>query len=57
MEQKIRMEENVIVIRDPKTFCFNFHFSKDVDKNLVRQIELIIKHNESLAEKKIKKGD
>ena len=30
----------MIVIRDPKTFCFNFEF--------------IIKSNESLAEKKIK---
>ena len=51
------MEENVIVIRDPKSFCFNFDFSKDVDENLVRQIEFIIKSKESLAEKKIKKGD
>ena len=57
MKQKIRMEENVIVIRDPKSFCFNFDFSKDVDENLVRQIEFIIKSKESLAEKKIKKGD
>ena len=28
------MEENMVVIRDPKTFYFNFHRPKDVDKNL-----------------------
>ena len=28
------MEEIMIVIRDPKTFCFNFDLSKDVDENL-----------------------
>ena len=28
------MEENVIVIRDSKTFCFNFDLSKDVDDSL-----------------------
>ena len=42
------------VIRDPKTFCFNFDFSKDVDDNLMHEIEFIIKSNESLGENKIK---
>ena len=28
------MEENMIVIRDPRTSCFNFDWPKDVDKNL-----------------------
>ena len=28
------MEENVIVIRDPKSFCFNFDWPKDADENL-----------------------
>ena len=28
------MEENMIVIRDPKTFCFNFHWANNVDENL-----------------------
>ena len=28
------MEENTIVIRDPKTFCFNFDWSKNVAENL-----------------------
>ena len=50
------MEENMIVMRDPKTFCFNFDLPKDVDENLMREIEFIIKSNESLA-KIIKKRD
>ena len=40
----------MIVIRNPKTFCFNFDLSKDVDENLKREIELFIKSIESLAE-------
>ena len=44
------MEENMIAIRDPKTFCFNFVLPKDVDENLKRETEFIIKSNESLAE-------
>ena len=28
------MEENMIVIRDPKTFYFHFDWSKDIDENL-----------------------
>ena len=32
----------MIVIRDPKTFCFNSDFPKDVDKNLKREIEKVI---------------
>ena len=37
MEENIIMEENMM-IRDPKTSCFNFEFPKDVDKNLEREI-------------------
>ena len=48
------MEENVIMIRDPKTFCFNFDWSKYADKNSKNEIEFIIKGNEYLAENKIK---
>ena len=48
------MDENIIVIRDPKTFCFNFDWPQDVDENLKHEIEFIIKSNESLAENKIK---
>ena len=43
------------VIRDPKTFVFNFDWPKDVDENLKHEIEFIIKSNELLAENKIKK--
>ena len=51
------MQENVIVIRDPKIFYFDCDWSKDVDENLKHEIEFIIKNNESLAENKIKKRD
>ena len=47
------MEENVVVIRDPKTFYFDFHCAEDVDENLKHGIELIIKSNESLVESNI----
>ena len=48
------MKENMIVIRDPKTFCFNSDFAKNVDDKLMHDIEFIIKSNGSLAENKIK---
>ena len=44
----------MVVIRDPKTFCFNFHSPKDVDENFKQETEFIIKSNEPLAENKIK---
>ena len=44
------MEENIIVIRDLKTFSFNFDLPKDVDENLRRETEFIIKSNESSLE-------
>ena len=43
------------MIRDPKTFYFNFDPPKDVDENLKNEIEFITKNNESLTENKIKK--
>ena len=46
------MEENMIVITDPKTFCFNFDWPKDVNENLKHEIEFMIRNNESLAENK-----
>ena len=49
------MEENITVIRDPKTFRFSFDFPKDVDENLKREVKFVINGNESLAENKIKK--
>ena len=48
------MEENIIVIRGPKNFCFNFDFSKDVNENLKCEIVFIIKSNESVAKSKLK---
>ena len=44
----------MIVIRDPKNFCFNFDCPKDIDENLKHKIEFIVKSNESLAENKTK---
>ena len=44
----------MIIIRDPKTFCFRFDLPKDVDENLKHEIEFIIKSNESFTENKIK---
>ena len=44
----------MIVIRDPKSFCFNFDKPNDVDENLKHETEFIIKSNESLTENKIK---
>ena len=43
-----------IIIRDPKTFCFNFAWPKYVYKNFKHEIEFIMEINESLAENKIK---
>ena len=40
----------MIAIRDSKTFKFNFDLTKYVYENLKREIEFIIKSNESLAE-------
>ena len=42
------------VIRDPKSFYFNFDRAKDFIENLKHKIEFIIKSNESLDENKIK---
>ena len=51
------MEENMIVIRYPKTFCFNFDRTKDVDENLKHEIEFIKKSNETLAGRKKQKNE
>ena len=50
------MKENIIVIRDPKTFCFNFDWPKDNGENSQHKIEFIIKRNESVAENEIVLG-
>ena len=50
----IIIERNMIEIRNPKTFYFDFDWPKDVDENLKHEIEFMIKSNESLAKNKIK---
>ena len=44
----------MVVIREPKTFYFDFDWPKDVNRNLKLDAEFIIKGNQSLAENKIK---
>ena len=44
----------MIMIKDFKTFCFQFDRPKYVDENLKHEIKLIIKTNESLTENKMK---
>ena len=48
------MEENITVMRDPKTFYFDFDWPKDVDEDLKHEIEFIIKNIESLPDNNIK---
>ena len=45
----------MIVIRDSKTFSFNFDLRKDVEENLRDEIEFIIKSNEALTDYKKKR--
>ena len=40
----------MVVIREPRTFDFNFDFPKDVGKNLKHEIGIIIKNNKSLTQ-------
>ena len=49
MEKNKIIEENMIVIRDPKSFCFHFDFPKNIDEKVKCEIEFIIKSNEYLA--------
>ena len=44
----------MIVIRDPKNFCFNFDWPKDVDEKKQWSNESNLKSIESLAKNKIK---
>ena len=39
MEENIIMKENMIVMRDPKAFCFNFDWTKDDNENLKNDTE------------------
>ena len=47
------MEEYMIVIRDSKTVCLNFSWSKSFNDNLKHVIEFIKKSNGSLTENKL----
>ena len=44
----------MIVIRDPKSFYFDFDWPENVDKNLKYETQFTRKSNESLAGNKIK---
>ena len=44
----------MVVIREQKTFDFDFDLLKDVDKNLKHEIKFIIKSIQYLAENKVK---
>ena len=44
----------MIVIRDSKTFYFDFDWPKDANKNLKHETVFIIKTNKYLADNKIK---
>ena len=46
------MEQNMILIRNPKTFHFNFDRSKDIDENLKSKIEFARNSNECFVEEK-----
>ena len=48
------MEQNMVVIREPKTFYFDFDWPKNVDDNSKHEIEYIIKSNEPSADNKTK---
>ena len=45
----------MVVIKEPKTFYFDFDFLKNVDKNLKHEIEFTLKYNESYANNKMQK--
>ena len=44
----------MVLMRDPRTFDFDFDLPKEVGENLKHEIKFIIKSNKSLAENKIK---
>ena len=44
----------MLVIKEQKTFYFDFDLLKDVDKNLKYEIKFIIKSIQYLAENKVK---
>ena len=49
------MEENIVVIRGSKIFCFDFDWPKSSDENLKHTIEFVIKSIEPIAENRKKR--
>ena len=45
----------MVVIRETKSFCFDFDWPKDFYENLKHEFEFIIKNNKYLAENKVNK--
>ena len=43
----------MVVVRELKTFCFDFNWPKNVDENWKHEID-IVKSNQSLADNKMK---
>ena len=50
------MEKNMIVIRDPKAFCFNFDWPRYAKKNSKHEIEFIMKSNGYFFKNEMKNG-
>ena len=48
------IEDNMHVVREREIVYFHFDLPKDVGKNLKHGLAFTTKHNESLAERKIK---
>ena len=48
------MKENIVIIRDTKTFYIEILWPKNIDENWKLEIESIIKCNEYLTENTIK---
>ena len=51
---EVYIDDNNLVIIEPKTFHFHFDLHKNVDKNVKHEIDSAIKHNGLLAEERIK---
>ena len=50
----VHIKGNMFVMKEPKTFHFDFDLHETFSKNLKHEIKLIIIRNESLAEQRIK---
>ena len=50
----IIMEENMVIIKEPKTSYFDFDWPKNFDENFKHEFKFIIKSNKFLVEHKMK---